>query len=992
MGFLDKLKPQPRWKHADPTIRLEALKELDDPIELGVLAESDPDVKVRRCAIARVADAAILGRIVANDPDADARERAADRLVGFACGTIAPPEAAGPDAPAAPAADALALAAVREVTDPRRLSTIARSDAPDAVRADALGRITDDRGLLSVARQAKQPSTALAALARLTQPGDVLEIALHADNKDVALAAFDRVVDAGADLGVLRTLEAKASEKAVTRKARALIQEREAAEAARQAALEERRRREAILCDRIEQVAALTDLAAARAELAQVTEAWAALGEVDANASSRFSAARATADQAIARRQREADEAADLQRQRAEAIATRDALCARVETLDGDDALDQLVPIEEEWRSLLPLVGNGPEADRLAERFAQAVTACRKRHEMGAVLAETRARLDALVVESESLLSNDDQGAAAARWQTLSQEARGLTAVLSGAARPAADLESRLDVVAAGFAERVAERHRAAEAALDAARQDVVSRLRRLIDRARRAAEADTITLREGDRLMRDISTGLDGAGAVSANRDIEDAIAQLRDLQQQVAPRVRELREMDEWRRFANAQRQEQLIAMAEAIVASLKADEQAGKESDLAATARALREFHSEWQTVAEAPRQTAQRLWDRFRTATDFIRARCAPYFAKAREEREATLQAKTAIVEEAETLAQSTDWAKAAARFQELQTAWQQSGPVNRETGRELAQRFRTACNAFFARRREDMADRKKVWSENLARKEALCERAEALAQSTDWDATAAELKRLQAEWKTVGPVRRNKSEVVWNRFRAATDTFFDRYHHRHEITLLTKLAEREALVIQLEELAGADPAALPEDFGARVQQLRTTWNRSVPIPAAGMKPLADRWHDALARIVAIHPEGFAGTDLDPANVVRRMQKLVARVESLAEEAPQAADGLSPTELLAARLRSALATNAMGGRASEEAKARSTAEAVREAEAAWQRLAPVSTPEAQDLEARFREACRRVSERTRRQPRGHGNHPPQQRPERPELATV
>jgi hypothetical protein len=78
--------------------------------------------------------------------------------------------------------------------------------------------------------------------------------------------------------------------------------------------------------------------------------------------------------------------------------------------------------------------------------------------------------------------------------------------------------------------------------------------------------------------------------------------------------------------------------------------------------------------------------------------------------------------------------------------------------------------------------------------------------------------------------------------------------------------------------------------------------------------------------------------------------------------------------------------------MGGRASEEAKARSAVEAVREAEAAWRRLAPLSTPEAQELEARFRDACRRVTDRTRRQPRGQGSHAPQQRPERPELATV
>src|SRR5204862_8086278 len=103
-------------------------------------------------------------------------------------------------------------------------------------------------------------------------------------------------------------------------------------------------------------------------------------------------------------------------------------------------------------------------------------------------------------------------------------------------------------------------------------------------------------------------------------------AVARLKTLQEQVAPRVRELREMDEWRRFANAQRQEQLIAMAEAIVVSLKADDEQSKTSDLAATARALRELHTKWQEVAAAAGNSAQRLWDRFRTATDFIRARC------------------------------------------------------------------------------------------------------------------------------------------------------------------------------------------------------------------------------------------------------------------------------------------------------------------------------------------------------------------------------
>src|SRR6185436_20639654 len=265
-----------------------------------------------------------------------------------------------------------------------------------------------------------------------------------------------------------------------------------------------------------------------------------------------------------------------------------------------------------------------------------------------------------------------------------------------------------------------------------------------------------------------DITTALEPKDTSSETpKEVGEAIGVLRKVQEDVAPRVKELRDMDEWRRFANAQQQEQLIAMAEAIVASLKAEEEQGKETELAATAKALREFHLRWQEVADAPRHSAQRLWDRFKTATDFIRSRCEIYFAKLRLERGTNLAAKAALVEQAEALATSTDWAKTAARFQELQKAWQETGPVPRDAARDLAQRFRAACNTFFTQRRDDLTAKKKEWNENLARKEALCERAEALAESTDWDASASELKKLQADWKTIGPVRHNKSEVVWN---------------------------------------------------------------------------------------------------------------------------------------------------------------------------------------------------------------------------------
>ena len=736
-----------------------------------------------------------------------------------------------------------------------------------------------------------------------------------------------------------------------------------------------------------------------RVELARLGDAWRALGEADPAMLTRFDQATADVKAAIVRREREAEEAAERERMRAEALASRDALCARVETLEGDHILEQLAPIEEEWQSLTPLVGNSPEADRLAERFAVAVAACRKRHELSAALAGTQASLGRLVAEAEGLLSKttrridvdqERRRRGLARWQTLSREARGLTAILSDAARSDADLDARLAAVGEAFAARETARQEAAAKA----QQDLVGRLQRMADRAKRASDAETITLREGDRLMRDLGAAIEeGSKAASAktaaetSKDLEDTIVRLRELQGAIAPRVRELREMDEWRRFANAQQQERLIAMATAIVASLKSEEEAGKTSDLAGTARALKELHAKWQEVADAPRQSAQRLWDRFRTETDFIRSRCESFFVRQREELATNLTKKTAIVEEAEALAQSADWAKATVRFQELQNEWRALGGVPRSDARDLAQRFRAACNAFFSRRREDLTARKKVWTDNLSKKEALCARAEALAESMDWDAASGEMKRLQAEWKTVGPVRRTKSEAVWGRFRAAADHFFQRYHNRHQITMTSKLAERETLVADLEALLNApEPAA---DLAARVETLRSTWNRSVPIPAAEMTPIADRWRVAFTQLLERHGDAFSGHRArsggdPPADGKARGQ---GRRRSCAR----------PTRRRLRRRRRRRRPNSWprssvprsprtpwADAPSDDSKWRVAGDTVKDAQGAWARLVPLNDPAARTLENRFREACRRVLDHVRRQGGGGTSNAPRRGP--------
>ncbi len=156
-----------------------------------------------------------------------------------------------------------------------------------------------------------------------------------------------------------------------------------------------------------------------------------------------------------------------------------------------------------------------------------------------------------------------------------------------------------------------------------------------------------------------------------------------------------------------------------------------------------------------------------------------------------------------------MADSTNWIQTAEAIKKLQAEWKTVGPVSRGREKAIWDRFRTACDRFFTRRHDDLAQRKGVWAENLAKKDALCVRAEALAESTDWDAAAAEIKRLQAEWKSIGPVKKSRSEAIWQRFRSACDRFFERFAQRHDMARAERVTAREAICAELEALARGD---------------------------------------------------------------------------------------------------------------------------------------------------------------------------------------
>ncbi len=987
MSFLDRFKPQPRWKHADAAVRAAAVSQIpDDAGHKGTieeLAASDEDVRVRTAAMERVADPAFLAGLARVEPDLELRRRVTERLVAIA---VAPADS-----------DADAARALEGIDDPRQFSTIAKSSPHATVRAAALAHVQDAKALGSIARHAGDPQTALDAVARLSDSAELLNVALKTEHKDAGVAALDKSIDAAAvDVrDVLDNLVNRAKSKAVIKRARSLLQELDEAEAARRVALENWQHGLTRILATVENIAAAPFLAGAATELTRAEAEWRDMSsnpvfEIDQETTARFGALVDSAHSAISAFEREESDRREAAERDSAARRAREALCDRLERTHAEHAIEEIEKARGEWEGLAGPSTQEVEDERIRDRFEDACREAEERHRNHQQQAEILASLGTLSVEAERLSS--EENLEPGQWEAVRAE--------WGTLQPRADaLDPAIAERFASADARVRLRAEARRAAAERALRQQVQRVEQLLERATIRVTAEDLTLREVDRLARDLRTAVEAPPALP-EREQHTLVERLRIAQAAVAPKLHELREMDEWKRFANAAVQEELIARTEALAAKYGFNTPEGvKPQDVEKAARELHDIQERWKQAAEAPRAQAQALWHRYRQAADPIQATAREFFAHRGEERKANLAQKVALIERAEALAHSTDWIKTAEELKKLQTEWQAIGPVPRQETRATWKRFREACDTFFTRRNSDLAQRKEIWATNQAKKEALCVRAEQLATSMEWERSAAEIRRLQTEWKTIGPVRRSRSEALWQRFRAACDAFFDRYKRRDQIELEAKQADREALVAELESLSpagrsdasdthapevAADMAAPPPDNTAvleRVRSLRNRWNQSTPVVRHGADPLSGRFMAALERLLAGYPEAFKGTELDVESNRQKMVKLCERVEGFLTDV--AATPANSSQALAAMLREALAANTIGGRAGEETKWRAMAEDVRAAQASWNRLGPVPGETGRQLSDRFHRACGRFFDQFRR-------HMPQQQEPAPRRA--
>ena len=220
------------------------------------------------------------------------------------------------------------------------------------------------------------------------------------------------------------------------------------------------------------------------------------------------------------------------------------------------------------------------------------------------------------------------------------------------------------------------------------------------------------------------------------------------------------------------NYELKSQLIEKAEALA----------EVSDVLEAFRTLQGLHEQWREIGPVARDVREEMWNKFKDASTVINKRHQDFFQNKKENEQANETAKTELCEKVEAIDHDNfksyaEWDEATKTILELQAAWKELGFASRKVNNALFARFRTACDKFFSAKAEYFKKVKEESRDNLARKEALCEKAESLAKDFDRKGALDEMQALQKEWKEIGVVRRKQGDEVWKRFCNALDEFY-----------------------------------------------------------------------------------------------------------------------------------------------------------------------------------------------------------------------
>ncbi len=374
----------------------------------------------------------------------------------------------------------------------------------------------------------------------------------------------------------------------------------------------------------------------------------------------------------------------------------------------------------------------------------------------------------------------------------------------------------------------IKEKRAAYNAAQDALKAENLAKKREIISKINEIAE-DADNVNRQYSTVQQLQQDFKAIGEVPSENDTEVwkayqvAVERFYDLLKM----NKELRDYDFKK---NLEQKQALCAEAEAL----------DEEADIVDAFKKLQQLHTSWREIGPVSKEIREELWTRFKNASAVINKKYQSFFEERKANEKKNAEGKEALCVKIEAI--STDNLKTYAAWDEatkaiigLQEEWKKLGFASRKVNTELFARFRKSCDEFFAKKAEFFKRMKDELAANLAKKIELCEKAEALKNSTEWKKTTDALIALQKEWKTVGPVVKKHSDAVWKRFIAACDAFFEEkkkqnvnvHSVEHE-----NLKQKKDIIAQINSILENKET---EDAPNKVRELMKKWQEVGHVP-------------------------------------------------------------------------------------------------------------------------------------------------------------
>ena len=291
-----------------------------------------------------------------------------------------------------------------------------------------------------------------------------------------------------------------------------------------------------------------------------------------------------------------------------------------------------------------------------------------------------------------------------------------------------------------------------------------------------------------------------------------------------------------------------------------------------------RELQKLHEQWKEYGPVAKEFRDSIWERFKAATAVINKKYQAYFEGQKEKQQENLVEKEKLCEQVEAIAEkevksSNEWNQLTSEIEEIQKKWRTIGFATKKENQKIYDRFRAACDKFFSRKRDYYSQFKDSMNENMEKKISLIEQAEALKDSKEWKKTTEALIALQKQWKEIGAVPRKKSEMLWKRFRAACDAFFDERdkNAKPENDYYGNLKAKKALIEEINAYESKDAEA----DQAAAQEFNEKWRAIGFVPYKEKENIQKAYSEAMqAKFPDFSPRASRNTGSRNAGTSRR----------------------------------------------------------------------------------------------------------------------